>query len=189
MGKLEKHSQERARREHLQKIVLGTIKVAGILSVGLLAPSVIGAMDKLGLLPKSRQREYITSSAAKLTKRGLLKYINGHYELTKDGEKILRQWELSDYIIHRPKKWDKKWRVVIFDIPEKKRKTRDKITILFRQAGFQRLQDSVWVFPYDCEDIIGLLKTDFHVGKYLLYMIVEELENDKQLRKDFNLIR
>ena len=60
--------------------------------------------------------------------------------------------------------------------------------MLFKQAGIRRLQDSVWVYPYDCEDIITLLKTDFGVGKYLLYMIVDELENDKHLREDFGLI-
>ena len=60
--------------------------------------------------------------------------------------------------------------------------------MLFRQAGLLRLQDSVWVYPYDCEDIVTLLKTDFGIGKHLLYLIVDELENDKNLREDFNLI-
>ncbi len=188
MGSLESRSKQRSKREHIQRVVLDSVKVAGILSVALLAPNVLGAMMKLGLLPRSRQKEYISSSASKLVKRGLLKFKDGHYQLTSDGERLLRRWELEDYQINRPKKWDKKWRVIIFDIPEKKRKIRTQITFLFRKAGLYRLQDSVWVYPYDCEDIIGLLKTDFGVGKYLLYMIVDELENDKRLRKEFDLI-
>ena len=51
-----------------------------------------------------------------------------------------------------------------------------------------RLQDSVWVYPYDCEDIIGLLKTDIGVGKDLLYMIADEIENDRHLRENFGLL-
>ena len=89
---------------------------------------------------------------------------------------------------NKPKKWDHKWRLIIFDIPDKKRKIRDQIRYLFKSAGFYLLQESVWVYPYDCEDIIALLKTDFGVGKNLLYLIVEELENDRYLRDEFDLV-
>ncbi|MEK7194309.1 MAG: CRISPR-associated endonuclease Cas2 [Patescibacteria group bacterium] len=187
MDNLENSSRKKTRRRELQHAVLNTIKVAGLLSIGLLAPNVLGALKKLGIIPKSRQREYIASSASKLTKRGLLKFENGRYLLTSSGEHLLRRWELEDYKIKSPKKWDKKWRVIIFDIPEKKAKIRRQVAYIFKQSGFYRLQDSVWVYPYDCEDIVGLLKTDFGVGRDVLYMIVDELENDKHLRKVFNL--
>ena len=77
--------------------------------------------------------------------------------------------------------------MVIFDIPEKKKKVRKQVSRLFSQAGLYRLQDSVWVFPYDCEDIIGLLKTELGVGKDILYVIADEIENDKYLRSHFDL--
>lgn len=189
MGKLEEENRKRIRRGEIQKLILNSVKVAGILSIGLVAPQVIGAMGKLGLIPNKRQNEIVRSSTSKLVKKGLLSYTDGRYQLTQNGEKILRQWEFHDYKIKRPRKWDKKWRVIIFDIPEKKRKVRDQIRNLFVSAGFCRLQDSVWVYPYDCEDIIGLLKTDFGVGKDLLYMIVDEIENDQHLREEFNLFQ
>ena len=55
------------------------------------------------------------------------------------------------------------------------------------EIGFVRLQDSVWIFPYDCEDFIMLLKADLKIGKDALYAIVEKLENDKALREHFHL--
>ena len=113
---------------------------------------------------------------------------DGYYQLTIEGERTLRRWQLSDYCLKKPKKWDNKWRMIIFDIPEKKKKIRARIWSLFRQAGFYRLQDSVWVYPYDCENIIGLLKTDFGVGKDILYVVADEIENDKYLRSHYNLI-
>jgi len=188
MRKLEKKNSKRNRKENLQKIILNTIAVAGVISIGLVAPNVIGAMGKLGILPNPRRKEYVASSASKLVKRGLLKFEDGYYQLTTQGEKILRRWELVDYKLERPKKWDGKWRMVIFDIPEKKKKIRKQISELFGQAGLHRLQDSVWVYPYDCEEIIGLLKTDFGIGKDLLYIIANEIENDRHLRTEFNLI-
>lgn len=187
MGKLEESNRKRARKENLQRIILGSVAAMGVLSVALVAPNVLKAMNKLGIIPNPRRKEYIFSSAAKLTKRGLMIFKDGHYQLTKEGEKTLRRWKLSDYKLKKPKKWDGKWRMIIFDIPEKKRGVRKQITTLFNQAGFQRLQDSVWVYPYDCEDIIGLLKTDFGIGKDVLYVIANEIENDRRLRHEFDL--
>ncbi len=56
-----------------------------------------------------------------------------------------------------------------------------------RELGFARLQDSVWVYPYDCEDLMALLKADLKIGMAVLYMIVEHIENDKHLRAHFSL--
>jgi len=188
MGKLEIKSKKKAKRGDIQKIILRTIEITGVLAVALVAPQVLGAMNKLGLLENLRQGEIIKSSASKLVKRGLLVYKDGYYQLTHEGEKTLRLWEIADYKFNEPKKWDKKWRVVIFDIPEKKKKVRDQVRNLFVSAGFERLQDSVWVYPYDCENIIGLLKADLGIGRDLLYMIVDEIENDKHLREAFRLV-
>ena len=187
MGKLETLARKRARKENLQKLILESVAAVGILSIGLVAPNVIKAMNKLGILPNPRRKEYVSSSASKLTKRGLMIFKDGYYRLTLEGEKILRKWELTDYKLSKPKKWDNKWRMIIFDIPEKKRKIRKQISELFKQAGLYRLQDSVWVYPYDCEEIIGLLKTDFGIGKDLLYIIANEIENDRYLRAEFGL--
>ncbi len=189
MGKLEEKSGKRSRKKNLQRIILSTIAGAGILSVGLLAPNVIGAMGKLGLIPSRRQKEYVSSSASKMVKKGLLRFNGKFYELTLSGQEHLRRWEFADFRFKKPKKWDGKWRVMIFDIPESKKIVRNKLTTLFRQAGIVRLQNSVWVYPYDCEDVIALLKTDFGIGKNLLYLIVDELENDKYLREEFGLTK
>lgn len=188
MGRIEEKSRKISRKKNLQKMILTTVAGAGILGVGLLAPNVIVAMDKLGLIPNRRQREYVSSSASKMVKKGLMKFNGKFYELTLAGQSKLRRWEFDDFKFNKPKRWDGKWRVIIFDIPDKKRSVRDQIRSLFKSADFYLLQESVWVYPYDCEDIIALLKTDFGVGKNLLYLIVEELENDKYLREHFEFI-
>ena len=188
MGKLEQKNRETIRRTEVQQAILATIASVGILSVALIAPPVIGALAKLGILPSSRKSEVIKSAASRLKNKGLLKFENGHYILTASGEKILKRWQLADYKLTKPKKWDKKWRVVIFDIPERKKSVRDKIRQIFVEAGFRRLQDSVWIYPYDCEDVIGLLKTEFGIGRDLLYVIADQIENDKYLRQEFNLL-
>ena len=55
--------------------------------------------------------------------------------------------------------------------------------------GFTYLQDSVWVYPYNCEDLIALLKSDFKVGKDLIYIVAEEIEYEKGLLENFKLTK
>jgi len=86
-----------------------------------------------------------------------------------------------------PKHWDKKWRIVIFDIPEKRKAKRHILRDSLIKIGFIKLQQSVWIYPYDCEELVVLLKADFQLGKEALYLIVDTLENDSSLKMHFHL--
>jgi hypothetical protein len=187
MGKLEEGSRKRTRRANIKKLVLASAAVAGGISVSLVAPGVLGAMGKLGLIPSARQLEIIKRSRSRLVVRGLLTYQDNLLHLTPRGEKVLRRLELCDFRLQRPKRWDYKWRVLIFDIPERRKSLRPKIRYTLKAIGFVRLQDSVWVYPYDCEDLITLLKADFKIGKDLLYLIVDSIENDASLKNHFGI--
>lgn len=187
MGVLEKESRKRSRRANIQKLVLASVAAVGGIGVALIAPGVIGAMGKLGLIPSARQLEIIKRSRSRLVARGLLVYQGNILRLTTKGEQVLRRLELHDFKLRRPKRWDSKWRVLIFDIPERRKNLRPKIRYMLLAIGFVRLQDSVWVYPYDCEDIITLLKADFKIGKDLLYLIVDSIENDVSLKNHFGI--
>jgi DNA-binding transcriptional regulator PaaX len=76
---------------------------------------------------------------------------------------------------------------VIFDIKEPHRATRDSLRRGLQAAGFEKLQDSVWVHPYPCEEFVALLKADMRVGKDVLYIVAEEIENEGALRRTFGL--
>lgn len=188
MGKMEKKSRWRARRGEIQKIILGTVAATGVLSVAILAPNALKMFDLFGIGKSGRKKEIINASRKKMVDGGLLEYTSpGFLKLTEEGKRKLRELELRDYKLKKPRRWDKKWRVLIFDINERRRPTRDKIRRTLSTIGFIRLQDSVWAYPYDCEDLITLLKADFKVGKDLLYLIVDSIENDGWLRKRFGL--
>lgn len=184
---MEEGSRKRRKRNDLKRIILQTVAIAGVISVGLVAPNVLGAMAKLGLIPVRRQREYVRSARDRLVTSGMLEYEGKHLRLTQKGEALLRKLQLRDFKLKRPKRWDGKWRVIIFDIPEGKKRVRQQIRHTLQAIGFHRLQDSVWIFPYDCEDLITLIKADFRIGKDLLYLIVETLEYDGQVKSHFGL--
>lgn len=187
MGIIENESRKRKRKQDIQKAILQTVAAAGLVSIGLLAPNIIKilgpALQKSMLFSGNVNR-----SRRKLVDTGYLKYNNNRMlELTPKGRAKLDQLELYNYKIKKPKKWDKRWRMLIFDIKEDRKILRDRVRRTLQTLGFYRLQDSVWVYPYDCEDLITLLKADFRIGNDLLYIIADSIENDKRLKNIFNL--
>jgi len=126
----------------------------------------------------------------RLAARGLITFEERdgrrYARITGKGEQILRL-ETERASIVKKKKWDRRWRVVIFDIPEKRRSVRVRLRRFMDEYGFVRLQDSVWIYPHDCEDLVALAKANLRIGADVLYMIVERLENDKHLREYFKL--
>ncbi len=187
MGRLEEENKKVIRRTKIQEAIFITLVSGGRRGSELIARLVAETMLGLDLTPPPRINEYVKTVASRLSKKGLLKFENKHYSMTTAGQRLWEQWQREDFKLKKPKRWDKKWRIIIFDIPEKKRRTRDKIREILFNAGFQRIQDSVWVYPYDCEDLIGLLKTDYGIGRDMLYIIADQIENDKYLRMDFDL--
>lgn len=187
MGNLEKSARKKAKRKQITSIIIGTVGIAGLLGVALVAPNVLGAMGKMGLVPTGRQKEIINRARDRLLKQGLLRRENGFLRLTPKGQDRFRLLQARVSAMTRPHRWDSRWRVLIFDIPEYRKGLRDKIRRTLESIGFVRLQDSVWIYPYDCEDLVALLKADFKIGKDVLYMIVEELESDKLLKEHFGI--
>ena len=187
MGIIENKSRKRRTKGDVQKAILSVVKVAGFVSLAILAPNSLQYLEKFGIAPGKGQKEVIKRSRDNLIEDGLLKYENGFIKLTEKGEVKLQLLKIHDWSLNKPKKWDGKWRMLIFDIPERKRPLREKIRNTLLDIGFQRLQDSVWIYPYACEDLVNLLKADFKVGKDLLYLIVDSIENDRDFRKIFRL--
>lgn len=193
MGILEKEIKVKDKRKNIQKIILSTIFAVGILSVVAVAPNIFSVIKQLeGSRKRKKNLKYsINASFARLREKGLIEIveINGKKvaRVTQKGENQLSFLEKHNFKLKIPKKWDGRWRVVIFDIKESKKRIREQLRITLSQIGFLKLQNSIWIFPYDCEDIVSLLKSDFKLGKDVLYMIVEKLENDWQFLKAFNL--
>ena len=192
MGKLETVSRERTKKLLVQKAILGSIATIGLLAMAAVAPNAIKALSMFGIGKRSTNPKYqMNKTFFSLIDQGYVKLektSKGSFaRLTPKGKARLFLLQARELNERKPKRWDHKWRVLIFDIKEVRRGTRDRLRQSLRMVGFVRLQHSVWVYPYDCEDFIVLLKSDFHIGKELLYLIVDQIENDGALRKEFGI--
>ena len=192
MGMTEIEAKKKRRRGYLRDALLASIALSGAVLVAAIAPNALAQLRHLPAIKRAQLRYKAKTILGRLAAQGLIKFEkrNGksYARITDAGQKAL-SLEQQKAALHNGKKrrWDKRWRVIIFDIPERRRKVRDRLRIIMRELGFARLQDSVWVYPYDCEDLMALLKADLKIGAAVLYMVVEHIENDKQLQTQFAL--
>jgi len=111
-----------------------------------------------------------------------------YISLTKEGKKKAGMFQIDAFTIKKPKKWDKKWRIVIFDIAQLKKTYREAFRGKLKELGFYPLQKSVWVYPFDCQAETELLKDFFGLSDQEMRLIVaDNISKDDQLRKSFKL--
>lgn len=127
------------------------------------------------------EKQSFYNAVSRMKKAGLIAERNQHFTITEKGKlKIL--W------LHRPmKEWDGKWRIVIFDIPEEKRKLRNLFRRRLITLGFRFLQESVWISPYNIADKVEDLINQSGASKFVHYLVVEEIDNKDVLKKIFHL--
>ncbi|OGM93116.1 hypothetical protein A2372_01755 [Candidatus Wolfebacteria bacterium RIFOXYB1_FULL_54_12] len=108
--------------------------------------------------------------------------------LTGEGKRMAGKYQINDLKIRKDKKWDKKWRILIFDIAEKHKIKREALRGKLRELGFYQLQKSVWVYPYDFEREAVLLREFFGLAVKEMTIIAEaKIEEDDNLRKFFDV--
>lgn len=140
----------------------------------------------------AKEKKKIYNSFYVLKKRGLIKVENRagqiYISLTKEGRKEAGKFQVDDMKIKTPKKWDGRWRIIIFDIKNEHRIKREALRGKIKQLGLYQLQKSVWVYPFDFKKEINLLRSFFELNHSELKIITAfEIEEDKELKVFFHL--
>ena len=92
---------------------------------------------------KERGRYDFKKTLRRLKKKGLI-YLGGEkIELTEKGRQLQKEIELGELKITKPSRWDKTWRLVSYDIPERYKKERDWFRRVLGGLGFKKIQKSL----------------------------------------------
>jgi len=106
-------------------------------------------------------------------------------KLTNRGKERVIKFSFDLLEIKKPEKWDGKWRIIIFDIPNKYKQAREALRCKIKELGLRQLQKSVWIYPYDCEDEILFVAEAFEVQKYIEIITAERLLHSNVIKKHF----
>lgn len=122
-----------------------------------------------------------------LQSRGYMKRDGRGFRFTENGKKWY-QGALTRYFKIRNQKWDRKWRIVIFDIPQELHKERVRLRAKLKMLGFYMLQKSVFVFPYPCEEELAPVCEKLDIADYLDVLTADSAGfKEKEIKRFFNL--
>lgn len=169
------------------KAVLVIAALGGVLTIASITPGVFGPLEKFRSSHQRSKRERykrLWQGFYRLKKERLLEFKeekNGQfiYKITKKGEAKLQSFMLETLAVKKPNKWDGKWRIVIFDIPERRRNARKALQKKLLELGFYMMQKSVWVHPFPCEREIEFLKDFFNVKANVDILLISEMPNGR----------
>ncbi len=107
--------------------------------------------------------------------------------LSENGRKRALTYRTRTMRIMIPGVWDRKWRIVIFDIPEDEREKRDALRQHLTRFGFYKLQQSVAVYPFDCRNEIDFIIELLDIRKYVRFIVAESIDNEADVKRFFKL--
>ncbi|MSU45238.1 MAG: CRISPR-associated endonuclease Cas2 [Candidatus Zambryskibacteria bacterium] len=85
-------------------------------------------------------------------------------------------------------KWDKRWRIVMFDVPEKLKKVRETLRYQLKRLGFLELQRSVFIFPFECSKELEYVIEFYNIKKFVRFAEVDWIDNELDLKHKFRLV-
>lgn len=156
------------------------------------APKMLKPLIKLHKNWNRIRRKRIYEAVKRLNKKRFIELNQKgnelYLEITKNGKKLIKNFNYANIKLHGCKKWDKKWRMVIFDIPEKKQKERRVFSLKLKDLGFYPLQESVYIYPYDCQNEIDFICNFLNIDRHVNYCTLEALDKrEGELRIFFDL--
>jgi hypothetical protein len=194
-GEFQKKEITRKRIQKIQsiggkaaKLVLGLLAVTGALTIALVAPQVFVLFDKAG------RRMFISRKDFNYARRDLQRQrciipldASGRLIISKKGrERALRNM-YNNLQIHKTDAWDGLWRVVAFDIPERKKDERDDFREELKRLDMLQVQKSLFVSPYPCEQELQFLISVFYIDAYVCFFTTDALYPDKKAKEYFEI--
>ena len=125
-------------------------------------------------------RQLIDTGMLEATQKNNQKFL----QLTKTGQLevlLIKARKIS------VQKWDGRWRLIMFDIPEAHKNKRQLFRSLLKENGFYKLQASVYISPFALNSSAVSYLTETGLIQFIRILRVDKMDNDKNLKKYFKL--
>jgi len=183
------------KKAQITQVALCVLAVASVPALVFLAAAMGNALRVFKQFERSKHfsKEQVRNSINHLRREKLIEYLadkNGKtiVKITKKGETRLRAFDIELMKIEKPKKWDGKWRLIMFDIPMRFTKGREALRYHLKTLGFFLFQKSAWIYPYPCEDEIIFIADFLGVGKYVEILVADSVLREERIKKYFDLV-
>src|SRR3989344_4975960 len=95
--------------------------------------------------------------------------------------------KLRLFLIKLKRSPSRKWRFILFDIPEQRRKARNALARVLKRMGFYQFQKSVFMHPFECRAEIDFVSNFFGVSACVSFIVAEKIDNESKFRAYFEV--
>ncbi len=171
------------------KKILRGLATGALLYVAASSPRGARQINKLIAKRVTMQLYRMRKRLKALEKEGYIILQGEKVVLTPKGELLLTQIQGEDVTLTIPHRWDGIWRLVAYDIPNKKKTQRDSFRAQLKEWGFVQVQESIWVFPYESKEEVAIVAKYLGINPFVLYMTAAHLPGEQDVQTHFNITR
>lgn len=180
------------RRQHLE-VLFELLKAGVVLASAVVAPNAVQIFA-----PLFREKRHLSEKEAKDTI--LYAHKAGWVEAQRRGQRSVlvltpRGKKRADRVAfwrggpHPQQNWDGRWRILFFDVPEKRKDARDAVRAYLRRWGFLQVQKSVWLTPWPCDEHVQALREWYVLYPHLRLAQVYSFDGEEEFLRKFDLER
>ncbi len=180
------------RGEIAKKILLAAVGTAAFATI-LVLPG-MGILLKMFNADDSKEKWRLKRALKRLEEQRFIarKVVRGKevFVITKYGKDRIDKYLMADLHI-KPQKWDGRWRVLMFDIPEKQGggRIRRDVSRQLREMGMKAVQNSVFITPFPCKEQLDTVAAFFKIKKYFMYLEADTYEGADDLLRFFEVTK
>ena len=181
------------KKSTIAKGILSVLAVGGVITIAAIAPNSLQMLKMFGVNKKRYKSQSVYKTLKRMEKQNIIKIIKETdnktiISITKNGKKKIIEYNIDNMEIKRPAKWDGKWRIISFDIPEKRKIAREALRMKLKDFNFYHLQKSLFAYPFPCKDEIDFVSEIFKIQKNITYFETSCISDELTMKKYFNLI-
>ena len=138
------------------------------------------------------KRQSVYNTFSRLQKQGYLRKERragkkAVYKLPTVVRKELEAFERLTLKHRSSANWDRRWRLVSFDIPETQHKYRDILRWKLKRLGLEKFQQSIWLTPYPLEDDFQQIIAEGGLQDCVFIIDTDRIPNEIKWRRCFQL--
>lgn len=183
--------------KEVSKIILAIAFISGAIILSVTAPNIFAALGNLGKILNRKQkidksqRQKMMKTIHNLRSRKLIEWDRQGdkimLKITPRGRAVFLQKRMYELKIKKQQKWDKIWRVVIFDIPNNLGKKRDAFRQRLKNMGFFQFQKSAFIIPYPCQQELEATLEYYGLFDYITYLEATHISGGERCHQYFDL--